>query len=436
MHVELRRRVSPAGKLCHLRLLLPLLSTAACASTLQGPPPGFPTAQEVPALEAHLARDSASVPVLVRLGVAYREAGRTEDARNALEQAAALAPEDPAAVYYLGLTFEELSQPARARELYAAYQRVGRRAQLGQQLQQRIPLLARQELTLAVREALARESELAATPPQPRTVAVFPFLYVGQDERLGALSRALADMLVTDLSQTERLRVLERTRVQLLLDEMALGETGVVDSPTAVRGGHLLGAGRIVQGRIEGDERLLRLQAAVVGIGGEWDGRALTEEDAIQRLFDLEKRLALGIFRSLGIELTAAERERVMQQPTANLEALLAYGACLEAEDAGDFSRATRECGRAVTLDPGFGAAQQAAARTADLAAASEVTTRELALRGVGELSPNPLAVELAELDAIQALVPAPLVRDPISEAQGREGLGRRTVLEIIFPRP
>jgi hypothetical protein len=144
----------------------------------------------------------------------------------------------------------------------------------------------------------------------------------------------------------------------------------------------------------------------------------------------------LGIFRSLGIELTAAERERVMQQPTANLEALLAYGACLEAEDAGDFSRATRECGRAVTLDPGFGAAQQAAARTADLAAASEVTTRELALRGVGELSPNPLAVELAELDAIQALVPAPLVRDPISEAQGREGLGRRTVLEIIFPRP
>jgi TolB-like protein len=436
MHFALRRRVSLAATFGHLPLLLPLLLTVACTPVLQGPPPGFPTPAEVPELEARLASDSASVPVLVRLGVAYREAGRTEDARAALERAAALAPEDPAAVYYLGLTYEELAQPARARELYGAYQRVGRQPQLRQQLQQRIPLLARQELTLAVREAVARESALVATPPQPRTVAVFPFLYRGQDERLGALSRALADMLVTDLSQTERLRVLERTRVQLLLDELALGESGVVDPPTAVRSGHLLGAGRIVQGRIEGDEQRLRLQAAVVGIGGEWDGRALAEEDALRRLFDLEKRLALGIFRSLGIELTAAERERVMQQPTESLEALLAYGACLEAEDAGDFSRATRECGRAVTLDPGFGAAQQAVARTADLAAAAGVTTQQLAMRGVGELSPDLLAVELAELDAIQVLVPDPLVRDPISEAQGREGLGRRTVLEIILPRP
>jgi TolB-like protein len=436
MLVAFRRRVSPAGNFGHLRLLLPLLTTAGCASALQGPPPGFPTAQEVPELEAHLARDSASVPVLVRLGVAYREAGRTEDARVALERAVALEPEDPAAVYYLGLTFEELAQPARARELYATYRRVGRQGQLRQHLEQRIPLLARQELTVAVREAIARERELAATPPQPRTLAVFPFLYLGQDERLGPLSRALSEMLVTDLSQTERLRVLERTRVQLLLDELALGESSVVDPSTAVRGGHLLGAGRIVQGRIEGDERRLRLQAAVVGIGGEWDGSALTEEDALQRLFDLEKRLALGVFRALGIELTAAERERVMQQPTANLEALLAYGACLEAEDAGDFSRAAGECRRAATLDPGFGAAQQAAARTADLAAAAGVTTHELAVRGRVELSPDRFDVELAELDAIQALVPAPLVRDPISEAQGREGLGRRTVLEIIIPRP
>lgn len=436
MRFSPRRRVPLARILVRLRLLLLLLPASACVPAVQGPPAGFPSPAEIPGLESQLARDSTSVPVLVRLGVAYREAGRPQEAQAVLERAAALAPADPAAVYYLGLTYEELTQPARARELYTTYQQVGRQPQLQQQLRQRIPLLARQELTLAVREAVAREAELAATPPQPRTVAVFPFLYRGQDEQLRSLSRALAELLITDLSQTERVRVLERTRVQMLLDELQLAEGGLVDPPTAVRGGHLLGAGRIVQGRIEGDERLLRLQAAVVGIGGEWDGRALAEEDAIRRLFELEKRLALGIFRSLGIELTPAERERVMQQPTENLQALLAYGECLEAEDLGDFSRAAQSCGQAAALDPGFGAAQQAAVRTADLAAASAVTTQQLARSGARELAPQLAGIELAELDAIQVLVPDPQARDPISEAQGREGLGRRTVLEIILQRP
>src|SRR5690606_20054840 len=108
--------------------------------------------------------------------------------------------------------------------------------------------------------------ELAATPPVPATVAIFPFLVQMRDSTFRPLGRAMAEMLVTDLSQTDRLRVLERLRVQALADEMSLVEEGLIDPATAARGGRMLGAARVVQGSIAGSEAALQLDAAVVGV--------------------------------------------------------------------------------------------------------------------------------------------------------------------------
>src|SRR5690606_21419623 len=205
----------------------------------------------------------------------------------------------------------------------------------------RLPLLARRELEAAVRNAVAREAELAGTQPSATRIAVFPFHYEGADPELRPLGRALAGLVTTDLSQVQRLTVLERARVQLLLDELALAESGYVDPATAARGGRLLGAGRIVQGRIAGGADGVRLEAAVVRVAtGEAPPAAVREQDELRRLFDMEKRLVLALFESLGVQLTAAERERVNRRPTESLQALLEYGLGLEAEDAGDFARA------------------------------------------------------------------------------------------------
>ena len=412
------------------------LSVAACAPGFQGS--RLPTPAEIPALEAQLARDSASVPALVRLGVAYRESDRLADARRVLERATSLQPTNPAAVFYLGLTYEDLDLPARARELYTSYLDIGNSPELTSRLRNRIPLLERQELQLAVQSALAREAELATTPPEPRTVAVFPFLYQGQNAELRPLSRALAEMLVTDLSQTNRMQVLGRTGVQMLLDELALSESGLVDPATAVRGGRLLRAESIVQGQLAGDEQLLRLQAAVVGSTGGGASRQVTDQDALRQLFAMQKRLSLSIYSSLGIELAAAERERVMQRPTENLEALLAYGECLEAEDAGDFARAASHCSRAATLDPGFTAARERAGRASAIASAMQESTAELGTLGAWlAATPAVNAVELS-LDAIQVLVPDPTTRAPVAEATGSQGIGTSsgTDLKILIRRP
>ena len=181
--------------------------------------------------------------------------------------------------------------------------------------------MERQVASTAARALLAGEPEPAAPGSEANRVAVLPFIYSGTDPELRPLGRAISEMLVTDLSQTDRLVLIERLRLQALLDEMRLGEEGLVDPSTAARTGRLLGAGRTVQGSLGGDAALLQLQATISRAQGmpAGDEPPLTEQDALRRLLDAEKRLVLGLYSSLGVELTSTERERVMQRPTENL---------------------------------------------------------------------------------------------------------------------
>ena len=76
-------------------------------------------------------------------------------------------------------------------------------------------------------------------------------------------------------------------------------------------------------------------------------------------MFDLEKRIALGLFDELGVTLTVAERNAVEQRPTRSLAAFLAYSRGLTAEDDGRFDDASRFYRDALRIDPGFRAARQ-----------------------------------------------------------------------------
>lgn len=214
---------------------------------------------------------------------------------------------------------------------------------------------------------------------------------------------------------------------------MRLAEEDVVEPATAARGGHLLGAGNIVQGSILGDEEALRLEALVVAVGGEEAGTVspVSDEDALSRLFAMQTRVALQIYRSLGVELTVAERERIEQQPTSNVEALLEFGLGLAAEDAGSFAAAADHFAAATALDGGFEAARSRASAAAEAAEAAAMSTQGVARAAVEEA-----AAVVAELDLLDELVPAFAGRDAASEVLGREGLGSRgAVIHLVIPR-
>lgn len=422
---------------CSLLALAGLLVTG-CASAGS---PAVPTARELPALEARLASDPDDVATMAQLGAGYREAGRLDEARAILERARATDDSSGAVALFLGLTYEDLGRYAEAGAVYEAYLRLPETA-LEAEVAARLPIVRRNELRQTLAETLAEEETLDVARVDPTAVAVFPFLYRGLNPDYRPLGRALSAMLVTDLSQTDRLRVLERMEIQVLMDELDLAETGVVDPGSAVRGGRLLGAANVVQGAIGGSEDVVSLQASVVELGGGGpDGSpSVSDEDGADRLFDMEKRVALGLYEALGIELTVAEREAVERRWTTNLRALLEFGQGLEAEDAGDYVRAAAHFRRAAELDPDFEEAETRASATEGLAEAARTSTGVLAREAASALFNDRGYLQffdLAEaLRGAQDLVPTAESRDPVSEVGGVEGFRPRTRIDITIRRP
>ena len=100
------------------------------------------------------------------------------------------------------------------------------------------------------KKAIAEEDKLETVPLNANTVAVCYYQDLSPDKSMLAFQKGLAAMVITDLSKIKSLKVIERLRLQALLEEMNLGQTGIVDEKTAPRVGRLVGAENLVVGNL------------------------------------------------------------------------------------------------------------------------------------------------------------------------------------------
>jgi hypothetical protein len=310
-------------------------------------------------------------------------------------------------------------------------------------------LALRTQATLTAQLALQRESTLTAQAPEPSTIAVLPMTIAG-DSSLQPLSRGLAELLTTDLALIRSLRLLERVQIGVLLDEMKLGQTSRADPETAARVGRLLRAERMVQGVASITENgPVRLSATVVR--GDGNVRAGAQANGtFKQLLDLEKQLVLSLATQLGIQLTEAERQRILRQGPKNLAAFLAYSQGLDALDRGDYRAAAAAFSAAVRADPSFQQAQQQqqAAEAAPAVQASPgdvVTVVEAAVELSSPVEPateGALQQTTAELSPTIADVTgqtgvSSTISDATTESQGVTSVIQASgVIRIIFKRP
>ena len=158
------------------------------------------------------------------------------------------------------------------------------------------------------RGAVASEAKQGVVGAQTRTIGVLPFVVASSDSAIAPLSYGLADLLMTDLSRSAELKVVDRLRLESVVREVRLASTGLVDSSSAPRAGHLMGAGQLVLGHLTSERGAgLLIDARVADVSSGRVRPGVSARAPLASILDAEKALTLELFNDLGIVLTPAE---------------------------------------------------------------------------------------------------------------------------------
>jgi tetratricopeptide (TPR) repeat protein len=298
------------------------------------------------------------------IGRAFVETGRGPEAVQVLEKAKKIDPQDRNTDLYLGMAYSLTEEYGKAFDVWKAYTLQEPDSHVTARIVKQMTVMLHKEASRWAKEAVKGEKALKGKPGDPDTVAVTTFGDRGIQEQIRPLRKAMADMIITDLSSVPSIQVVERVRMQMLLDELKLGKSGVVDSKTAPRVGRFLGAGRVVTGNMAGlSEAVMRVDTVVMDLDKAGNTGRREAQGPVDEFFKIEKTIVFGILKEMGIPLTEKEKTALGRYATTSFTAIKYYGEGLDAQDRGDWDEAIRrflKSAGADSMGPGAKALQSA----------------------------------------------------------------------------
>ena len=195
--------------------------------------------------------------------------------------------------------------------------------------------------------------------PGLTTLAIVDFTNssVTRRDDFDPLRQGFASMMIHYLSGATDLKVIERERLQWLLDELELQqESGAVDPATAVRAGKLLGATAVLFGAFSAAGDRLWVSARLVKVE---TGEVLLAEQAFgdpDDFFSLVEKLSLQVAETTDATLEQADIGE--RRETDSLDAMLAFSQGLALAEQGDLPAAQARYEQALAHDPSYERAQ------------------------------------------------------------------------------
>jgi TolB-like protein len=192
----------------------------------------------------------------------------------------------------------------------------------------------------------------------PLRIAVLYFdnYSVTDREALEPFRKGLADTLISSLARSKDLRVVERTRMDALLTELGLQQSGAVTPETVREAGKILGVEALLMGSYTAVGTMLRIDARLVDVE---TSKVLAAEEASgpsEDFFSMEEALVEKILAGLDRKGIGRSRE---QGGGKAFEALLLYSRGLDALDRKDEKTAERIAGELYRKYPSFPVADE-----------------------------------------------------------------------------
>ncbi len=314
--------------------------------------------QEINELATQIKSNPNDAQAYRDLGVICVKTEMYEKGEQYLKKANALEPDDPQTRFYYGLALEFNFNKENAWQIYRTYPDVSRLSPYRRLMEGRYTLLGREIAEKEAQSLLQSEKDINADELHPNLIAVFPLKNQSSNSEYDNLGRGIGEMLITDLSQVPNLELVERIRLNALIEEMAMGQTGMVKEGSEAQFGKLLGAGKAVTGFFDVYGNDIRMNVELWDHQRSNKPRRANNSNSLEQLFIMEKRLVLGIVGSMGIELTPEQRREILYIPTKNIRAFMEYCNGLEKQDSGQLEAASQHFKRAVKIDPKFQASK------------------------------------------------------------------------------
>ena len=156
-------------------------------------------------------------------------------------------PYNSMAVYYLGLAYLAQDDLGPTIRHWRQYEKIDPEGARKNDISQNLTVLISKRMKEEVKEALAQEKSLIQSDVEPNSIAVSPFANKGQP-KFEAMAKGITAMIIADLSKVPGIKVLERAKMQQLINEINLSKSGLVSEETRVRAGRLMKAEKLVMG--------------------------------------------------------------------------------------------------------------------------------------------------------------------------------------------
>ena len=198
----------------------------------------------------------------------------------------------------------------------------------------------------------------------PKTVAVLYFDNNTGSADYDAMGRGVAAMLITDLSGVPEIRLVEREKLQAVLAEQKMQQSGFFDPATAVKAGKLLGAEYLLTGAFTAKDPEIRIDTRVVRVETGEIVRTAKVQGKEDKFFDLQQKLARELVKGLPIAVSPEAMAELEQRQQKNRidhgNTMIALSQGLQRMDYGDYVGAIEKLGPVVVRAPESEIAQAA----------------------------------------------------------------------------
>ncbi len=213
---------------------------------------------------------------------------------------------------------------------------------------------------LALLVAIVPGAARASAPRKP-IVGVLYFDYEGEDPQLRSMRKGLAQMLITDMSGEDDYDVVERLRLQEVLQELKLAESSAIDQSSAVKVGKVLQANRLVLGGYFQFGSMFRIDARIVEVETSKTVCSVGWTGSPDELLGMQRKLAQQLAAAVLSDGGNCESpgEATAKPSTQGLEklpqkVLSDFGKALDAADEGNKDAARQHLDAVLKEEPKF----------------------------------------------------------------------------------